>query len=37
MTAARLAMTSFTLGLTGLVLSEWLSRTLRRQLGRGTA
>ena len=36
-TAARLAITSFTLGLAGLVLSEWLSRTLRRQLGRGTA
>src|SRR5580693_6679832 len=36
-TAARLAMTSFTLGLASLVLSEWLSRTLRRQLGRGTA
>jgi molybdate transport system permease protein len=34
-TAARLAITSFTLGLAGLVLSEWLSRTLRRQLGRG--
>src|SRR6202046_4249355 len=29
-TAARLALTSFTLGLAGLVLSEWLSRTLRR-------
>ena len=36
-TAARLAITSFTLGLSGLVLSEWLSRTLRRQLGRGIA
>jgi molybdate transport system permease protein len=36
-TAARLAITSFTLGLAGLVLSEWLSRTLRRQLGRGIA
>ncbi len=36
-TAARLAVTSFTLGLAGLVLSEWLSRTLRRQLGRGIA
>ncbi|HTV79090.1 MAG TPA: molybdate ABC transporter permease subunit [Steroidobacteraceae bacterium] len=34
-TAARLAMTSFALGLIGLVLSEWLARTLRRQLGRG--
>jgi molybdate transport system permease protein len=36
-TAARLAITSLTLGLAGLVLSEWLSRTLRRQLGRGIA
>ena len=36
-TAARLAIISFTLGLVGLVLSEWLSRTLRRQLGRGIA
>ena len=36
-TAARLALTSFTLGLAGLVLSEWLARTLRRQLGRGIA
>jgi molybdate transport system permease protein len=36
-TAARLAMTSFALGLAGLVLSEWLARTLRRRLGRGTA
>src|ERR1700722_17537262 len=35
-TAARLALTSFTLGLAALVLSEWLSHTLRRQLGRGT-
>ncbi|HTC53853.1 MAG TPA: molybdate ABC transporter permease subunit [Steroidobacteraceae bacterium] len=34
-TAARLAITSFTLGLAGLVLSEWLSRALRHQLGRG--
>jgi molybdate transport system permease protein len=33
--AARLAITSFTLGLAGLVLSEWLSRALRNQLGRG--
>jgi molybdate transport system permease protein len=36
-TAARLAITSFTLGLAALVLSEYLSRTLRRQLGRGPA
>ncbi len=36
-TAARLATTSFVLGLAGLVLSEWLSRALRNQLGRGTA
>ena len=34
-TAARLAITSFTLGLAGLVLSEVLARGLRRQLGRG--
>jgi molybdate transport system permease protein len=34
-TAARLAITSFALGLAGLVLSELLSRGLRRQLGRG--
>src|SRR5580693_4804937 len=34
-TAARLALTSFTLGLAGLVLSELLARALRRQLGRG--
>jgi len=32
--AARLALTSFTLGLAGLVLSEWLARSLRRRLGR---
>jgi molybdate transport system permease protein len=36
-TAARLAITSFTLGVAGLVLSEYLSRTLRHRLGRGTA
>jgi molybdate transport system permease protein len=36
-TAARLAITSFALGLASLVLSEWLSRTLRNQLGRGAA
>src|SRR5580693_5007989 len=34
-TPARLAITSFTLGLAGLVLSELLARALRRQLGRG--
>jgi molybdate transport system permease protein len=31
--AARLAGISFLLGLTGLVLSEWLARRLRRYLG----
>jgi molybdate transport system permease protein len=31
--AARLALTSFALGLTGLLLSEWLARRLRRYLG----
>ncbi|HTY94346.1 MAG TPA: molybdate ABC transporter permease subunit [Steroidobacteraceae bacterium] len=36
-TAARLAATSFVLGLGGLVLSEWLARGLRRRLGRGAA
>jgi molybdate transport system permease protein len=36
-TAARLAITSFALGVAGLVLSEYLSRTLRHRLGRGTA
>jgi len=34
--AARLAIVSFSLGLAGLVLSEFLSRALRNQLGRGT-
>src|SRR5688572_30016764 len=32
--AARLAAISFTLGLAGLLVSEWLARTLRRRLGR---
>jgi len=32
--AARLATLSFLLGLTGLVLAEWVSRVLRRRLGR---
>jgi molybdate transport system permease protein len=32
--AARLATLSFLLGLTGLVLAEWVSRGLRRRLGR---
>ena len=32
--AARLALASFTLGLIGLLLSEWLARGLRRRLGR---
>ncbi len=32
--AARLAGMSFVLGLTGLLLSEWLARSLRRYLGR---
>jgi molybdate transport system permease protein len=36
-TAARLAVTSFTLGLAGLVLSEWLARVLRQRLGRSSA
>ena len=31
--AARLALTSFSLGLAGLLLSEWLARRLRRYLG----
>ncbi len=31
--AARLALMSFVLGLTGLLLSEWLARRLRRYLG----
>jgi molybdate transport system permease protein len=31
--AARLALTSFALGLAGLLLSEWLARRLRRYLG----
>jgi molybdate transport system permease protein len=31
--AARLALMSFTLGLAGLLLSEWLARRLRRYLG----
>ncbi len=35
--AARLAITSFSLGLIGLVLSELLSRRLRARLGRGVA
>jgi len=35
-TAARLAITSFALGLAGLVLSEWLSRVLRDRLGGGS-
>lgn len=33
-TAARLAMLSFALGLTGLLLSEWLARMLRQRQGR---
>jgi molybdate transport system permease protein len=33
-TAARLALLSFSLGLTGLLASEWLARSLRRWLGR---
>jgi molybdate transport system permease protein len=32
--AARLAGMSFVLGLSGLLLSEWLARSLRRYLGR---
>ena len=32
--AARLAGISFVLGLTGLVLAEWVSRALRRRVGR---
>jgi molybdate transport system permease protein len=32
--AARLAGLSFALGLTGLVLAEWVSRALRRRIGR---
>ena len=32
--AARLAGLSFLLGLSGLVLAEWLSRVLRRRIGR---
>ncbi len=32
--AARLAFISFVLGLSGLLLSEWLARSLRRYLGR---
>ena len=32
--AARLAALSFLLGLTGLVLAEWVSRVLRRRVGR---
>ncbi len=32
--AARLALISFALGLSGLLLSEWLARSLRRYLGR---
>lgn len=32
--AARLATLSFVLGLTGLLLAEWLARSLRRYLGR---
>ncbi len=32
--AARLALISFSLGLSGLLLSEWLARSLRRYLGR---
>jgi molybdate transport system permease protein len=32
--AARLAAISFALGLAGLLVSEWLARTLRRRLGR---
>jgi molybdate transport system permease protein len=31
--AARLALTSFAVGLAGLLLSEWLARRLRRYLG----
>jgi molybdate transport system permease protein len=34
MAAARLAGISFVLGLTGLLLSEWFSRRVRRLLGR---
>jgi len=32
--AARLALISFTLGLLGLLISEWLARGMRRRLGR---
>jgi molybdate transport system permease protein len=32
--AARLALISFSLGLAGLLVSEFLARTLRRRLGR---
>ena len=32
--ALRLAVISFVLGLTGLILSEWLARAMRRRLGR---
>jgi molybdate transport system permease protein len=32
--AARLAVISFTLGLLGLLLSEWLTRSMRKRLGR---
>jgi molybdate transport system permease protein len=32
--AARLAGLSFSLGLAGLVLAEWISRALRRRVGR---
>jgi len=32
--AARLAGLSFLLGLSGLVLAEWVSRVLRRRIGR---
>jgi molybdate transport system permease protein len=32
--AARLAVISFTLGLSGLLLSEWLARAMRQRLGR---
>jgi molybdate transport system permease protein len=34
--AARLAFLSFTLGLGGLLLAEWLARGLRRRMGRAT-
>jgi molybdate transport system permease protein len=32
--AARLAAISFSLGLTGLLVAEWLARRMRRRMGR---